>query len=215
MNMKLYHATLEKNLESICEKGILPREMTSLSTYGQTIYESRTGLVYLSRIGLLLHGLKHWRAGRIPALLEVDVSRSRLLPDEDYLAALRMSETGETFEEALPQCDPRMCPQLAIACLDQFGSAAHDGPIPPRRICRAAVVTDERFWRAAEFLADGPGPLVAPRLQEMIRLAMGDIGRVTTLGFRTASGEAGCLRIRPGGREVISRTRGRLVRRAA
>lgn len=203
--MKLYHAAPATNLDSIFERGLLPREMTTESTY-QGVYQSRTGLVYLSRIGLLIHALIHRRQGREPALVEVDVRRENLLPDEDCLAVNRAALTGETFEQALLHSDPRENPQLAMPCLEQFGSAAHDGPIPPKRIRRAAIVTDPGFWSMVEVLAPMPGPVIAPLLQDMIRLAMGDTASVPDIQVETADA-TGAMKLPRGTRYIKTPSR--------
>ena len=118
--IKLYHGTTSVYLDSILEKGLLPREKTGNSNYevqyvwgASDIFESYPDRVYLTnnpdRAKMLGEEAVDVNEGEV-IVLEVLVSQENLLPDED--------SKKQTWQESL----------------EYMGSVAYKGIITPDKI---------------------------------------------------------------------------------
>jgi len=118
--IKLYHGTTSVYLDSILEKGLLPREKTGNSNYevqyvwgASDIFESYPDRVYLTnnpdRAKMLGEEAVNVNDGEV-IVLEVLVSQENLLPDED--------SKKQTWQESL----------------EYMGSVAYKGIITPDKI---------------------------------------------------------------------------------
>jgi len=118
--IKLYHGTTSVYLDSILEKGLLPREITGNSNYevqyvwgASDIFESYPDRVYLTnnpdRAKMLGEEAVNVNDGEV-IVLEVLVSQENLLPDED--------SKKQTWQESL----------------EYMGSVAYKGIITPDKI---------------------------------------------------------------------------------
>lgn len=118
--IKLYHGTTSVYLDSILEKGLLPREETGNSNYevqyvwgASDIFESYPDRVYLTnnpdRAKMLGEEAVDVNEGEV-IVLEVLVSQENLLPDED--------SKKQTWQESL----------------EYMGSVAYKGIITPDKI---------------------------------------------------------------------------------
>lgn len=158
--MNLIHLTSERWLASIQESGIQPGDVCG---HGNWTLASRPGLVYLTdchAVHYMMAAANH-DSGHAPALIEVEVSRKHLLPDEDYLGQVEWRRTGgdpqgrataavrraehRRLLDITSRLDPREHRHLWRDSLGRLGTVAHDGPIGPERIRRVVVVRDLRL----------------------------------------------------------------------
>jgi hypothetical protein len=171
--MKLYHGTSADRIDRILEEGLLPRELSKEQTNFADA-PSHEGCVYLShcyapyfasvataenagRKAGLLDKLKKARSRF--ALIEVDVRRNRLRPDEDFLEqATRDTQNmppgtmlGRTmwFRERLERYS-----HLWVESLSHLGTVAHHGAITPDEITRVVEFDPRTNAQVASLCAD-------------------------------------------------------------
>jgi len=120
--IRLYHGTSSVFLESILEKGLLPRKYTGISNWDISEFwidlSSDPELVYLASTPEKARNIGSQAAeihGGKPVVLEVRVSSYNLFPDEDSGPAIVLR--GDWRES-----------------LEVRGTCAYRGIIPPRNI---------------------------------------------------------------------------------
>jgi len=90
--MILYHGTDSKNLDSILEKGLLPRKFTGNQVY-EGNFASNQEFTYLTRWNPIAYA--YTIDENSPVILKVDVDENELYPDEDFIERLEYMETGK------------------------------------------------------------------------------------------------------------------------
>jgi hypothetical protein len=146
--MILYHGTTDKNLLDILSKGITPRGSKE-SVWGEC--PSRPDCVYLTNAyGFFYAGNVIGEDGKM-VILEVNVDKENLLPDEDFLEQCMRHDLGDDpdynilattwdIRDNLPKYKAYWADSLA-----GLGNAAHQGTIFPSQIKRYAIVDDMAF----------------------------------------------------------------------
>jgi hypothetical protein len=143
----LYHGTGSRYLESILNRGILPRNGSGQSQWGHTV-ESHPEAVYLS-VCYPVHFAINALADDDLLIVEVDTSKlnpDHLVADEDALAFCSDGpEThGMTFLEKASFFRSRMHRYSSDFSLAQLGTCAHLGEVGPHAITRIAIVPQDQ-----------------------------------------------------------------------
>lgn len=147
--MLLVHGTSSKHLDSILKNGLVPRQEK------ESCWEecpSHPNRVYLSKAYAFYFAHNFLKGDEDALLIEVDVDRKNLFPDEDFLGQITDNETfGLAPQTTLIQRTLWLRDRLdlferpkrleyADMSLEKIGNASHDGPIPVSRIRRMALI---------------------------------------------------------------------------
>jgi hypothetical protein len=150
--MKLYHGTSADLLNEILSTGIKPRPADQPSRWEE--FPSRVGFTYLA-IGnapyyAAVAAAGHKSVSNTALVLEVDTDRldqAKLYPDEDYI--VEALSPRKTHSVTIPAHDATVkwleaggdafCQHLWKDSIEQYGTAAYKGVIPPAAITRYAT----------------------------------------------------------------------------
>lgn len=148
--MILYHGTSTALLDEILKKGLIANrydnwEHTSSSKKG-FIYLTSTYATYFAMVCVS-------NLGGDPVVIEVDVSKKCLYPDEDFFACALNNVTERVIGESSQERIIRLAKETDInelkdywkGSLDTIGNVAHKGNIKPSRIKRYCEFTDKRL----------------------------------------------------------------------
>jgi len=149
-----YHGTAAKNVESILENGLLPREETGKSNWADGDVESIQDHVYLTKQHGIAFGISATEDDEDVALIEIDISRlrpSNLYPDEDYIeqainrfglkphdgyrANMGIENRTEQVRENIGHYKGAWRDSMNI-----MGTMSHKGKIPPHAISRVSTM---------------------------------------------------------------------------
>ena len=137
--MILYHGTDSKNLDSILEKGILPRKYTGNIVYGGK-FASNQDFVYLTRWNPVAHAYSIDENS--PVILKVDVDENDLYPDEDFLERIQFLQTGHSKDPK--DIDITQFKEMWRKSYDLFGNVAIK-QVPPDKIVSHVVLDPSDF----------------------------------------------------------------------
>jgi hypothetical protein len=140
--VKLYHGTSSVSLKMIMEKGIRPRGKRR-SLWKE--HPSAIDRVYLTRayaVYFACHAAKEHKSNAV--VIEVDVDEANLVPDEDALAQVKISDEEFLFLNKLDLAERTrywkeaapIYPELWQKSIEWLGNCAHMGTIPASQITR-------------------------------------------------------------------------------
>ena len=150
--LTLYHGTTTKHLDHILKKGITPRYKNSIGNWKDN--PSRDDMVYLSdAYACYFAYVTAGEQGGEPLVLEVNVKKDRLYPDEDYLEQFTRIDPAwkDIVENTTMEHRTKHFKDTLLDFKDYFedslkflGNACYKGIIKPKNIVKYSILNDDK-----------------------------------------------------------------------
>ena len=100
--LTLFHGTSSDRLPQILEQGILPRNETGARSNWEGEVESKSDLVYLTTAYPVYFAVGACIGDAKPVVLQVKVDKTKLYPDEDFVARCLLEQEKAKGRKTLP-----------------------------------------------------------------------------------------------------------------
>lgn len=155
MKLTLFYGTSSDRLPQILKQGLIPRNETG--TRSNWDVESKSDLVYLTTAYPVYFAVAACAENAKPVVLQVEVDKTKLYPDEDFVARCLLEQEEAKGKKTLPLrqyndlVHPRDNVDLAGPSLKHNGIVSIDRVFPEQIVDHVILELDERLmWIGAD-----------------------------------------------------------------